>query len=268
MDAQVILLLQEEEDGVGDGADAQLKGVAVPDELGHVLADAPLHVPDLGGRQLDDGQVGLHDAVQLGDVEESIPQGAGHPLVHLGDDQVGHLGGGFGIVHRDAQADVAVLIGGRDLDHGHVGMEDLLQDGGDLREEHGGEIGPALRGGGPGGGPQEKAIVVEVAVILGLAVLCLAHGHHVDDLHVFILVGVGHHGIQNVGRLAGGVGHHDAVARLDAADGLFRRAAVFLVPGFPIHMGFLLLSPGRGPGRVASSPGPGPAGNRPRCGPG
>ena len=101
VDAQVVLLFQEQQDSIGNGADAQLKGIPVPDQLGHVLPDGPLHLADLGGRQLNDGGAALHDAVKPGDMEEAVPQGPGHVLVDLGDDQVGLLGGGFGVVHRD-----------------------------------------------------------------------------------------------------------------------------------------------------------------------
>ena len=41
VDAQVVLLFQEQQDSVGDGADAQLKGIPVPDQLGHVFARWP-----------------------------------------------------------------------------------------------------------------------------------------------------------------------------------------------------------------------------------
>ena len=41
VDAQVVLLFQEQQDSIGDGADAQLKGIPVPDQLGHVLPDGP-----------------------------------------------------------------------------------------------------------------------------------------------------------------------------------------------------------------------------------
>ena len=86
MDTQVVLLLQEQQHGVGNGTDAQLKRIAVPHQAGDVLADGPLHVADLGGRQLDDGGVGLHQAADLGDVQEAVAQGAGHILIDLGDD--------------------------------------------------------------------------------------------------------------------------------------------------------------------------------------
>ena len=101
VDAQVVLLFQEQQDSIGDGADAQLKGIPVPDQLGHVLPDGPLYLADLGGRQLNDGGAALHDTVKPGDMEKAVPQGPGHVLVDLGDDQVGLLGGGFGVVHRD-----------------------------------------------------------------------------------------------------------------------------------------------------------------------
>ena len=241
VDAQVVLLLQEQQHGVGDGADAQLKRIAVPHQAGDVLANGPLHVADLGGCQLDDGGVGLHQAADLGDVQEAVAQGAGHVLIDLGDDQVGGLGSGLGVVHGNAQAHIAVRIGGRALEQGHVGPQVLPQEAGNFGKIHRGEIHAALGGGGAGGAAQEEGVVVEVFVILGLAVGCLAHGDHVDDLHVFILGGVGDQGVQDDGRLAAGVGDHHPLAGLDLLHGLRRSEEMLFVPGFPSHPNDLLL---------------------------
>ena len=130
-------------------------------------------------------------------------------------------------------------------------MEVVPEKGGNFGEVDGGEVGPPFRGGGPAGGPQEKAVVVKVSVVCGLAVFRLAHGHHVDDLHMLILGGVGHHGIQQEGGLAGGVGHHHPVPGTNPADGLLGGTEVLLIPGFPVHGKSLLcviLGPGTGPG--------------------
>ena len=145
-------------------------------------------------------------------------------------------------------------------------MEVVPEKGGNFGEVDGGEVGPPFRGGGPAGGPQEKAVVVKVSVVCGLAVFRLAHGHHVDDLHMLILGGVGHHGIQQegglaggvghhyvqqIGRLAAGVGHHHPVPGTNPADGLLGGTEVLLIPGFPVHGKSLLcviLGPGTGPG--------------------
>ena len=144
-----------------------------------------------------------------------------------------------------------MLIRRRDLDEGHVGVEVVPEKGGNFGEVDGGEVGPPFRSGGPAGGPQEKAVVVKVSVVCGLAVFRLAHGHHVDDLHMLILGGVGHHGIQQEGGLAGGVGHHHPVPGTNPADGLLGGTEVLLIPGFPVHGKSLLcviLGPGTGPG--------------------
>ena len=269
MDAQVVLLLQEEQNSVGDGADAQLEGVAVLDELGHVLADSTLHLGDPGGSQLDDGGVQLHQAADLGHVEEAVPQGAGHVPVHLGDDQVRGLRRALGVVHGHAQADIAVLVGGRALEHGHIGPQLLPQNAGDFGKIHGGKVHTPFGGRATGGAAQEKGVVVEVFIVFGLAVLCLAHGDHVDNLHISILGRVGHHGIQDGRGLAAGVGHHHTAAGLDLLHGLLGGAQMLLIPGLPIHGRHLLTLLRRtGPCRPSSATGPCPAGIRQRGGPG
>ena len=132
-------------------------------------------------------------------------------------------------------------IGGRALEQGHVGPQVLPQEAGNFGKIHRSEIHAALGGGGTGGAAQEEGVVVEVVVILGLAVGCLAHSDHVDDLHVFILGGVGDQGVQDDGRLAAGVGDHHPLTGLDLLHGLRRGEEMLFVPGFPSHPNDLLL---------------------------
>ena len=132
MDAQVVLLFQEKQNRIRDGPNAQLEGIPVPDQGGHVLADGPFHIGDLGGCQLNDGLVGLYDAVHPGHMEEAVSQGSRHLLIHLGNDQIRHFRSGLGVVHRDAQAAVAVLIRGRNLNQSHIGVKMIPQKGRDL----------------------------------------------------------------------------------------------------------------------------------------
>src|SRR5699024_8843705 len=94
----------------------------------------------------------------------------------------------------------------------------------------------ALFDGGPGGSAHKESVVAEVLGILGLAVLALAHGHHVDDLHVLIGGGVGHHGVDDIGGLAAGVGHHDAVAGMDMLHSVLSGHEMFLIIGLPVHI--------------------------------
>ena len=174
-------------------------------------------------------------------MQKAVAQGAGHILIDLGDDQVGGLGSGLGVVHGNAQAHIAVRIGGRALEQGHVGPQVLPQEAGNFGKIHRSEIHTALGSGGAGGAAQEEGVVMEVFVILGLAVGCLAHGDHVDDLHVFILGGVGDQGVQDDGRLAAGVGDHHPLAGLDLLHGLRRGEEMLFVPGSPSHPNDLLL---------------------------
>jgi hypothetical protein len=57
----------------------------------------------------------------------------------------------------------------------------------------------------------------------------------VDDLHVLILRGVGHHGVDEDLGLAAGVAGHDAVAGFDMPNRLFSGDQAFLIDLFPIH---------------------------------
>ena len=63
-----------------------------------MAADGLLDGPDLGRRQLEHLVVGLHDVVQLRDVDERVAVGARHVRVDLGDDRLGHGAGGLGVV--------------------------------------------------------------------------------------------------------------------------------------------------------------------------
>ena len=200
-----------------------------------MLSDGLLNVADLGGLELNDGGLMLHDAVQILDGHQAVGAGPGHLGVHLGDDQLGLLDGLQGVVHRHAQGAHAVLIGRRHHDHGHVHRHGGAELAGHLKEEAGGEVAPALGDGIPAGSAHKEGVVAEVIGILGLAVLGLAHGHHVDDLHILVGLGVGHHHVQQIGRLAAGVGHHHPVARLDVVDRVLRAHQVLLVIFLPIH---------------------------------
>jgi hypothetical protein len=84
VDAQVLLALEEEQHGVGNGPDAHLKRRAVLDELCHVFADGLLEIADDGRLELDERFVLLDDAVDLVEVDLR-PEGARHEFVHLGN---------------------------------------------------------------------------------------------------------------------------------------------------------------------------------------
>ena len=122
MNAQVLLLVEEVGNGVGDAPDAQLDGRPVRDALRDVLADLLLHVGDLDLRHDGEVMVLLHDVVDLAHMDHVLdavdPGGLG---VDLGDDLLA-LGRGESPVDHAAGAvvHVAALVRRGHLDHGHV----------------------------------------------------------------------------------------------------------------------------------------------------
>ena len=121
VDAQVLLVLEELEHGLGDAADAELDRRAVLDQGGDVLADLPgvvvrlaADAPRSAARRPARGR-----RCRGREMQES-PMRPRHLRVDLGDDQRGVLGGALDDVDRDAEAAHAVLVGRGDLDQRHV----------------------------------------------------------------------------------------------------------------------------------------------------
>jgi len=52
------------------------------------------------------------EEVDVADVDEAVAEDAGHALVDLGDEVLGGFGGGLHDVGGDAEAAIAVLVGG------------------------------------------------------------------------------------------------------------------------------------------------------------
>ena len=69
---------QGQRDRGRDRADAHLDGGAIRDELGHVLADAPLDIADRGKDVLVRWLVDVHREVDLVDVDERVAERARH----------------------------------------------------------------------------------------------------------------------------------------------------------------------------------------------
>lgn len=137
-------------------------------------------------------------------------QGKGHLVVDLGDDGPGLLYGLVRVVHRHAQGTVSVFVRRGHLDQGHVHRQHVRvpEEAGHLPEETGGEVPRPSKTASRVAPPTKEGVVAEGAGILRPAVLRLAHGHHVDDLHIFIGRRVLHQSVQQAGGLAAGVAHH------------------------------------------------------------
>ena len=183
--AQVPLVHEVGEHGVGDPAHARLDGGLVLDEVGKVLADT---LGDPGGRfslELQQGHVVLHERMDLADVEKAVAQRPGHVGIDLRHHVAGHLGSRLGDVHGDAQGDVTVVVRGRHGDERHVDVHAAPDhEQGDLGEEDGGVVRAALLDGLAGARADEQGVVPEVLVELLVRVGRDAQVEEVEDLGV------------------------------------------------------------------------------------
>ena len=124
VDAEVVLLVQEQQHRVGDAADAELQAGAVVDEAGDVLADGLFDGADPGRLQLDDRRASLSTTMSM-----SLTWMNESPWVRgmLGFTRamtvLATCGGRLGVVDRDAERAPAVLVGRRDLDEHDVGRQ-------------------------------------------------------------------------------------------------------------------------------------------------
>ena len=131
MHAQIlqIRLAEHGAHGVGHTADAQLETGAVGDLLHDELRHRPIHLRGCAGGQDAHGVVApLHHHIHLADVDAVVEaaQTAGHILVDLYDDHLGHLTHCLQVGRGQAEIEVAVLIHGCDLEHGHIRRRDMV----------------------------------------------------------------------------------------------------------------------------------------------
>ena len=234
MDAQVLLVFQEEQHGVRNGADAQLQGVPVLDQLGAVAPNGLFHRADLRRRKLDNGLGVFHEIGNLLH-RNQLPVSKGHLLVHLSDDGLCRHDGFIPVVHGDAQRHHAVLIRRGHGNKGHINGQSGMEQLGNLVEKAGGKVAPSAVNGVPGARAGKAGIMPEVRLHARQAVLALAHGHHVHDLYVFIVLCMGHQSIQQIPRFTTGMAHHDTVARFDVPDRLGGGDIPLLIVFTPIH---------------------------------
>jgi len=191
--AQVLLLVQVGQDGVGHAAVADLDGRPVRDQVGHVLPDARGGAGDLPlTGELQDRLVVLHEVIDLLEVQPAVPAQAGHVGVDLGDDHVSMHGRGHGDVHGNPQVAIPVRIGRGYLDKRHVHR---LQPAGeqplDVREVHRRVIRPPLVHRPSYVRPDEEGVQTELVAELVLGVEGQSQRKRLDDLAVDHGVGFG-----------------------------------------------------------------------------
>ena len=118
-----VRLAQHSAHGVGHAADAQLQAGAVGDLLHDELGHGLIHLGGgVGGLDAHGVVAPLHDHVHLGNMDAVVKaaQTPGHILVDLHDDHLGLFNNSPQMGGREAEVEVAVLIHGRHLEHGHI----------------------------------------------------------------------------------------------------------------------------------------------------
>lgn len=111
VNAQVVLLGEAGEDGVGNGTDAELQRVAILDDVGDDFADGIFGWAAASVLGVAEGMVGGGVDVYFTHVNGALPVCPGHLLVNLGNDYVGRLDGGQGAVDRGAERTISVRVG-------------------------------------------------------------------------------------------------------------------------------------------------------------
>ena len=144
VDAEVDLVEQAREDGVGNGADAHLECSAVGDEGRDVRRDRGLDGVGIRRRVIGHRPVRVDEGGDGAERHDRVAVRARHLLVDLRNDQRGGAGRGDGGVGRGADGAEAVFVRRRELQDGgielHAAAEEHLRDVG---EEDRCEVGAA-----------------------------------------------------------------------------------------------------------------------------
>ncbi len=202
-----------------------------------LLADPACHLGHLfGHRVFDQRHVDLHDPGQLGDVDEGVAEGARHLPVDHGDHGPRVLDRGLGGVDADPVGTESVLVGRRDVDQSDIDRHLAARDQGrDVVQVDGHEIGPPLVDRGADVGAGEERPVAEVALHPGRHVGRRGESQDVHDLDILEFRSASHHGIDEQGRrVAPGVDPHP-VAGPDVLDRVLGSRHPFSEDTVPVH---------------------------------
>ena len=216
VDAQVALVVQLGHHRVRNAAVAQLQGVAVAHQAGHMRADGALHLVDLRQADLAQRRAALDERAHLRDVHMTGPEGEGHVRVDLQN----HLAGALDRRHREvrAQADreEAVLVHRRGQRHHHIAALLATADQSrDLREMAGHLIDPAGGKAGADRRAQEQRARPQPRRIGLLHVALRRQRQQLADRHVGEPVTPRRQRAQQLGRLADGGRRQHGVAVAD-----------------------------------------------------
>ena len=186
MYAEILLILEEEQDSIGDRSDAELERISILYELCAVASDSLLDLSDAWQVKRVEWVVGLDDMCELRDMYEVVSAYEWHLLIELSDDDSRLLSGGLAIVTGGAEATVALLVRIRELHDSHVGVKDSpgLHHRWHLVEVGGDEVRALLIDSGTRVGTNEVGHESEVSLHLGCCVGAFAQGDHVEDADV------------------------------------------------------------------------------------
>ncbi len=215
--------------------DAQLQRGPVGNQPGDVAANLLGDGVLLLVGALQERLVHRHQPVHAAHVEERVPVRARHVRVDLGEQQRGRLHRRADDVHGHPQAHVPVRVRRAHLEQGHVHPDAVAADElGNLREEHGHEVRPALLHRLARVGADEEGGVAEAVLVLGLHVGGRAQRQQVDHLVVGQVLAPLHHGLHQGHGLGRSRADEDAPPRGNEADGLLRRRHLVRVPPLPV----------------------------------
>ncbi len=199
--AEVALVAQEVQHGIGDAANAKLETRAIRHKIGHVSANLAVQVAHRLLRQFMQRRVEFHGAMKARDMQEVFAVDARH----AGIDQADHIfraTGGSQCRHAvDAKAAEAVTVGRRHLHQDHV--DGLLAAGeqcGNLTEENRRVVRAAFVDGRTGVAAGEECIVPEMLLFVRSHVRRWAKNQNVDDFHMIQLRSPGRQRLEQQGR--------------------------------------------------------------------
>ena len=112
--AEVFMVAEAAEHGVGHTADSGLKNGSVRYQRRDMRGDAALDVRRRLHRKLEQRAVGFDDGVDLADVDEALAVGARHLPVHLDDEMARAETRGHAAIDGRAKAEKPVVVGGLD----------------------------------------------------------------------------------------------------------------------------------------------------------
>ena len=126
MHAQIlqVALCDQAADGIGHTADAQLQAGTVGDLRNDQVGDLQIHFgSSTGSGHLANGRIlAFHDAGDLRNVDAVLhaAKAAGHVLVDLNNDLLGFFAYSAQMRCTGAEVEIAVLVHGGYLEHGHI----------------------------------------------------------------------------------------------------------------------------------------------------